>query len=171
LLQRLAQIGCALAQFVEQPSVLDGDDGLRGEALHQLDLLGGEGPHLLAVNADRADQVIVLQHRHDDDRTRTTEISEGGSCRITLEVRRLCLKVFDVHHLFRPDDLGMAASRMGTHRFAPSSLGKCRRYIVESDLAEYVSFVEIQRAEFGLAEPRRVLQHGLEHGLQVAGRA
>ena len=31
------------AQLVEQPRVLDGDDGLSGEVLHQLDLLVGEG--------------------------------------------------------------------------------------------------------------------------------
>ena len=30
------------AQFVEQPRVLDGDDGLVGEVLQQLDLLVGE---------------------------------------------------------------------------------------------------------------------------------
>ena len=40
LLQRFAQL-------VEQPCVLDGDDGLRGEVLDQLDLLVGKGPHLL----------------------------------------------------------------------------------------------------------------------------
>ena len=39
LLQRLGEIVGALAQFVEQPRVLDGDDGLRGEVLHQFDLL------------------------------------------------------------------------------------------------------------------------------------
>ena len=33
LLQRFAEIVGALAQFVEQPRVLDGDDGLRGEIL------------------------------------------------------------------------------------------------------------------------------------------
>ena len=37
LLQRLAQL-------VEQAGVLDGDDGLRGEVLDQLDLLVGEWP-------------------------------------------------------------------------------------------------------------------------------
>ena len=41
-----AEIVGALAQFVEQPRVLDGDDGLGGEVLHQLDLLVGERPHL-----------------------------------------------------------------------------------------------------------------------------
>ena len=39
LLQRLAQIVGALAQLVEQPRVLDGDDGLIGESLGQFDLL------------------------------------------------------------------------------------------------------------------------------------
>ncbi len=34
LLQRLGQIVGALAQLVEQPRVLDGDDGLGGEVLN-----------------------------------------------------------------------------------------------------------------------------------------
>ena len=38
------------AQLVEQTSVLDGDDGLRGEIRDQLDLLVGERAHLLAVD-------------------------------------------------------------------------------------------------------------------------
>ena len=44
LLQRFAQIVGALAQLIEQPGVLDGDDGLIGEILHQLNLLVGERP-------------------------------------------------------------------------------------------------------------------------------
>ena len=48
LFQRFGEIVGALAQLVEQPRVLDGDDGLGGEVLHQLDLLVGERPHLLA---------------------------------------------------------------------------------------------------------------------------
>ena len=51
LLQRFAQIVGALAQFVEQPRVLDGDDRLRGEVLYQFDLLLGERPDLLAIDA------------------------------------------------------------------------------------------------------------------------
>ena len=67
LLQRFGEIVGALAQFAEQPRVLDGDDGLRGEVLHQLDLFVGERPHLLAIDADRADEFVILQHRHDDE--------------------------------------------------------------------------------------------------------
>ena len=39
LLQRLGKVGRALAQFVQQPRVLDGDYGLGGKILHQFDLL------------------------------------------------------------------------------------------------------------------------------------
>ena len=43
-------------QFVEQPRVLDGDDGLGGEVLHQLDLLVSEWPDFLPVDDNSADQ-------------------------------------------------------------------------------------------------------------------
>ena len=45
-----AQIVRALAQLVEQPRVLDGDDGLSGEVLDQLDLLVSEWLHSLGEN-------------------------------------------------------------------------------------------------------------------------
>ena len=38
-----------LAQFVEQPRVLDGDDRLGGEVLDQFDLLVGERANFLAA--------------------------------------------------------------------------------------------------------------------------
>ena len=47
LADRLREIVGARAHLVEQARVLDGDDGLVGEVRHQLDLLVGEGPHLL----------------------------------------------------------------------------------------------------------------------------
>src|SRR5262249_8263900 len=58
LLQRLAQL-------VEQARVLDGDDGLAGEIGHQLDLFVGERSNLSAVDADRADQAALFEHRND----------------------------------------------------------------------------------------------------------
>jgi hypothetical protein len=41
-----------LAQFIEQAGILDGDDGLIGEILDQLDLLFGEWSRLLSENHD-----------------------------------------------------------------------------------------------------------------------
>ena len=64
LLQCLGEITRALAQLVEQPGVLDGDDGLRGEIIHQLDLLVGERAHLLAVDRQVPISSLLLEHRH-----------------------------------------------------------------------------------------------------------
>ena len=66
LLQRFAQL-------IEQAGVLDGDDGLAGEALYQLDLLIVEGPHLLAIEENSANQFIFLEHRHAQHRPHATE--------------------------------------------------------------------------------------------------
>ena len=64
LLDRARKLVCAIAQLVEQSGVLDGDDGLVGKVGEQLDLLVGEWTHLLAVDTDRADQFVLLEHRH-----------------------------------------------------------------------------------------------------------
>ena len=58
LFQRLGQIVGALAQFLEQPRVLDGDHRLLGEVGDEIDLLVGEWPDFLAVDRDGADQLV-----------------------------------------------------------------------------------------------------------------
>src|SRR5262245_45879617 len=59
LLQRFTQL-------VEQAGILNGDDGLRGEVLDQLDLLVRERPDFLPVDDNAADQLVVLEHGHGD---------------------------------------------------------------------------------------------------------
>ena len=49
LLQRLGRVAVALLQLLEQAGVLDGDDGLVGERLQQLDLPLGERLDLVAA--------------------------------------------------------------------------------------------------------------------------
>src|SRR5262249_52448155 len=56
-----------LPQFIEQPGVLDGDDGLISEILHQRDLFVGERTYLLPVDANDTDQRIVLERGHGDE--------------------------------------------------------------------------------------------------------
>src|SRR5262249_55372379 len=65
----------------------------------------------------------------------------------------------------------MAAPRRGTECLDPPCLGVCRRNIVERNLAEAVSDIEIQQAELRVAQPRGVRQHGLEYRFKLAGRA
>ena len=92
------------AELVEQAGVLDGDDGLRREILDQLDLFVGERPHLLAVNADYADQFVVLEHRHGNEGTGTADVSERSDRRITIEVGLGRSQIIDMHYLLRSCD-------------------------------------------------------------------
>ena len=59
---RLAHFAVRCLHLVEQARVLDGDDGLGGEARNQLDLLVGERADLLAKEVEGADQLALLQH-------------------------------------------------------------------------------------------------------------
>src|SRR5262245_31777510 len=65
LLKRFAQIICALMQFVEEPRVLDGDDGLCGEVLDQLDLFVGKWPHLGPIDGNRPEEFAFFHHWND----------------------------------------------------------------------------------------------------------
>ena len=40
---------------------------------------------------------------------------------------------------------------------------------MQRDRAKLFTVEQPQKAELGLADPRRISQHGLEHGLQFAG--
>ena len=67
LLQRLGQLAVARLQLGEQADVLDGDDRLVGEDLQQGDLLVGEGLDFLTAHGERADGVPLSKHGHGDE--------------------------------------------------------------------------------------------------------
>src|SRR5262249_28320308 len=136
LLQRFAQL-------VEQASVLDGDDGLAGKILHQLDLFVSEWAHLLAEDGDRSEQHIVLEHRHGEIGANAIEIDGGHHPWIALEIWLSRPSVLDLHRPLGPDDLGMSASWMGAdwhvlHR------GICRWHVVNRSVAKDVSIAHVE---------------------------
>ena len=63
LIQSLGEVTIAGRQFREEANVLDGDDGLIGERLQELDLFGREGPGCGASDADRSNGASFTQHR------------------------------------------------------------------------------------------------------------
>jgi hypothetical protein len=77
LLQRFAQIIRASAQLIQQSSILDGDDGLRGKIPHQLDLPVGEGPDFLTIDDNAPHQRIVLEHGYCEVRSRAPQPRQG----------------------------------------------------------------------------------------------
>src|SRR4030095_2258305 len=56
LVERFAEGGVARLERLEQPDVLDGDDGLVGEGLHELDLRGRERLDLASSAPDGPDR-------------------------------------------------------------------------------------------------------------------
>ena len=77
MLQSLAQFCVALLDLLEQPHVLDGDDGLGGEGLEQLDLLVGERTNFRSANHNRPDGSTLPQQRRGKYSARSTD-SDGG---------------------------------------------------------------------------------------------
>src|SRR5262249_6688516 len=171
LLQRLGQIIGALAQFVEQSRVLNGDDGLRREVRQQLGLLVGEWQHLLAVYGDHADQFIFLEHWHAQIRANAALLDSGNAQRITFGVGSISRNISNMHDLLRLGGAAEAGSSARVeYRFTHPSLYIGWWRAIHGDSAESISFTQIHGAELGCADTRRILQHGLEHRLQLAGR-
>src|SRR5262245_56130045 len=164
LLQRLAQL-------TEKARVLDGYHGLSGEVRDQFNLFIGKWSHLLAVNIDRTDYHVLLEHGHGECGPNATEF-DGVDCRLmTFRIRSRRCEIVDLGSLFGPNDLAERAVWGRMECTASAHRGKRRRYIVRRGDPKSVSFAEVEDAEFRLAEPRRVRQHRLEYWLQFARRA
>ena len=64
LFERFGEVARPRLHLLEQTRVLDGDNGLVGEGLEQLDLPIGKWARLLAADIDGADRFAIAQHRH-----------------------------------------------------------------------------------------------------------
>ena len=88
-LDRAAEFVGALAQFVEQSRILDGDDCLVGEGLDQLDLLVGEGLHLVAVDDEYADRRLSRKHGNAEHCASAPDVYAGDHHRIAFGISLL----------------------------------------------------------------------------------
>src|SRR5262249_54120803 len=131
-------------QFIKQPRILDGDDGLRGEILDQIYLLIVEGSDLLPIDSDSANQVVLLEHRHDQKRP-----SSGNLGNRLIGIFRS--DVGDVCDLPRVSDTVEDTGRATRgNRIALAISGPRLGCIVQRYVPEYIAFVEQQIAEAGL---------------------
>src|SRR5262245_2096097 len=156
-------------QLVEQPGILYRDDGLSREVLYQLDLLVGERPNLLAVDADHADQLVLLEHRHRDEGAGTAEVHRSHAHRIAGAVRGLCFDVIDVNHSSCSRYSADGGIRAGTNEWVSSALPRiCRWDAVQRNRSETVVLAQPQHTELGLAQARCLRQYGLEYWPEVS---
>ena len=143
----------------EQACVLYGDDGLGGEALDQLDLLVGEGADLLTIDADRTDQPVLLEHRHDQQ-------SPGASKASNRFIGIFHKNIGNVDHLFRIGDAVKETCPATRNDWIALSVdGVCLRRVVQRNAPESIALIEMQIAELGVADAYSVGQHGREYRL------
>src|SRR5262249_27517370 len=157
-----------LAQFAEQPRVLDGDNGLIREGLDQRELLGGEGSNLHPPHRNRANEDTFATHRHAKKRPDTADTRslgvEGTPVRIGLRIEDLYCPVLNS---YAPDDRAVS----WPNRVTVYPLPKARRSIVIR--CEVVQLTVRPKDEplLGCAKPRRVLDQSVENWLKFERRA
>ena len=66
LLNQLTKLVGTFTQRSQEPRIFDGDDGLGGKVLDQIDLFVGERLYFLAVDDDAPDHLAIPEHRHAD---------------------------------------------------------------------------------------------------------
>ena len=96
MLKGLAQFCVALAEFLEQPHVFDGNDRLVGEGFEQLNLLVGERTRLNSSNEDRAHRRGLPEQRDGKDSPgyQPTLTCPGcGLGKLGIQVRDVCISM------------------------------------------------------------------------------
>ena len=98
-------------------------------------------------------------------------VRQGHDRRIALEVGLLVRDVGDVDHLLCAARRGQAAFPAVRSNTARAAVTRPMRAGAVQRTARNARRRKRQVAELGLADARRIRQHGLEHRLQLAGRA
>src|SRR5262249_2696911 len=135
-------------------------------------LFVGERPHLLAIDDDRANQFVLLEHWHPDNSASASSFDKGNGFAVFPDVGLVSPEVGDVNNLFRPEDAG----ERGCWMFAKVDDGIAQDIVhkalhtVDSDGTGGVTFEEPKIAERGLTNTSCVREHGLKHALQLARR-
>src|SRR5262249_57173202 len=88
------------AQLIEEPRVLDGDDGLGGKVLNQLDLLVCKWTNLLSVKKNSPLDFIVLEQRYAQDSADAANFNGGNRQRFAIGIRLRCGDIADMNDLF-----------------------------------------------------------------------
>src|SRR5262249_11747550 len=129
--------------------------------------------NLLAINDDRADELVRLKHWHAEHCPRVSRLDDGDETRITFKIGLVLSDVEDMEGLFGTGNTRERRVRNiaeFNQRLPPIPLDKCSRRTVHRDRAKGISLAQEQVAKLGIAQSRRILQHGLEHGLELARR-
>jgi hypothetical protein len=140
---------------------------LGGEVLQQFDLLGGERPHLLAVDTEHADKLAVLEHWNVDQSTGAAALRDDDGCLLAGEIGFVQPQIGNLQGRFGDSDARQRIlRRRGEQRLAAARLGEFRRRVVQRHRTKRSALVQRHDAEFRIADTRGVFEHGCKDRFQ-----
>ena len=134
-------------------------------------MLVGERPHFLAIDENGAHKLLFLHHwnRKRGSGARKLGKSRSGGDDPRIGAVRLVTDVGNLDGLFRAHRASQQGFGVRTDKgLAAALFSICWWGAMQCNHAQCVSFGQRQNTEFGLAQPRRVPQDGVENWLQVA---
>src|SRR5262249_38046499 len=134
------------------------------------DLLIGERPHLLAVDDDKSDHLVVSEQRHANQAPGMREFDRRYAHFVP--VRRFGGDIGYLIGLLRDNKSSGAQSRVDLkYRLAAQKLRPFRWSAMGCSDAKEISLAQPQIAKFSPADSDGVLQYGFKHEMEVAWRA
>jgi hypothetical protein len=171
LLQGRGQLAIARLELAEQPHVLDGDHRLVGERLEQLHVRVGEGVPLPVGDADRADDLVLSEHRNDEEALKAARTLSRARQGVGVDVV-LGLRVADPIHGPGADHTlnGDTRSLDRPRKRPPPRVELVGCEVVMTDEMDERPFDAIERRIHSPAQPDRVSRDRVEHRLHVGRR-
>ena len=162
IFQRLLQIMRALAQFGDQPSVLDCDHRLVGKGRDQLDLLFGETLDALTGQGNDPDRRAFAQQRH------TNHCVYAANTGVILNfIKRVGPGIEDLNGLSRSRDPSDQRPGSRPDPYVALDLLVIRQQHVAGPPPIFAIIVTVDRSRIGTAQPDCRSHHSLQHGLQI----
>src|SRR5262245_20099426 len=168
--------GCSLllqrfAQLIKQPRVLYGNHGLCGKVFYQFGLLVRKWPHLLTVDDDGTNEIVLLEHWNREQRSRAGEISQLNKRKIPIQIGLICPNIGNVFELL---GLGEPSEWIcwsdAEYWVLLPFFGVGQRCSVHSYHSVAVPLHSKHRSELGVTNLDRLFQHSVEDRLQLPWR-
>ena len=147
--------------LLEQPRVLDGDDGLVGEGLEQIDLSVGEGASLGSPDYDHTDRFT----RKDQWDSHCGPEAKASGAVATLWILSLALQVAHMDSLPIENGTSLYMPTYQGHHFG------CADWPMVGDEPEHLTVHLTDHRVIGIAKAGRAGRDLYEHVLQVRRRA
>ena len=145
-------------------------DGLLSKIADQIDLFVSKEAHFLAVDADNAPNLLVFDHRDEQQTADATQLGAGYDERMTVFVGVKLPNITDLRDLLRLEYARESRAGAWVNHITLKPVSEGGWHIGIRNHAEHAIQVKQQTAKIGFAKPQRVVQHRCENRVELSGR-